>query len=453
MHPVIKKAYNHSPIQLKRLFATAEAVRRNRYRRKGQYHTYYSQVDIEKILAQPDPDRQLQQLRALLAFVYQGIPFYQKNKSLLAVERLDQLSLLPIVSKKEIMENQPLFLAPKDQRKLWSGSTSGATGCQFYHFRDVDSVRYEYAVYDRLYAYVAKRALPVRARISSVSIASPQRQKPPFWYYVPYLHQLQCSAYHISPATFRDYLQALPRYQVDLGTGYASAWLHLAQCMQDTGFQAPRLAGLVTDSEGISDLEKELVQKVFDCPVWQTYGLSEVGLLAVQCRANHYHLLTGRCLVEILDDDGQTLPAGTYGEIVVTDLRSWRSPFIRYRTGDLGRLGRKPCPCGWKSPYIEALCGRIDDYILTPEGRKIRRLGQVSKAAQDILGMQLIQQENNQVLIHVQPGRNFSERSMAAVVDMLRVYLPDDMAIDWSMVDRLELTNAGKLKFIIRRLN
>ena len=62
-----------------------------------------------------------------------------------------------------------------------------------------------------------------------------------------------------------------------------------------------KLKGIVTDSEGLSDEEKLEVENAFNCPVYQTYGLSEVGLLAVQCKYGHYHIFSDRCYVEIVD--------------------------------------------------------------------------------------------------------------------------------------------------------
>ncbi|MCL9815002.1 phenylacetate--CoA ligase family protein [Natranaeroarchaeum aerophilus] len=52
-------------------------------------------------------------------------------------------------------------------------------------------------------------------------------------------------------------------------------------------------------------------------------------------------------LVEIVDHNiGQTLPAGTYGEVVITHLHKTGTPLFRCRTGDVARLTRRdgnPC--------------------------------------------------------------------------------------------------------------
>ena len=144
--------------------------------------------------------------------------------------------------------------------------------------------------------------------------------------------------------------------------------------MNRSNYKFDKLKGIVTDSEGLSNEEKLEVEKAFNCPVYQTYGLSEVGMVAVQCKYGHYHIFSDRCYVEIIDARGNILEDGRAGEIVVTDLYSLDAPFIRYKTGDMGILEHRKCKCGWKSPYIKELYGRIEDYVVTKDGRKVTRL-------------------------------------------------------------------------------
>ena len=39
-------------------------------------------------------------------------------------------------------------------------------------------------------------------------------------------------------------------------------------------------------------------------------------------------------------------------------------PVLRYRTGDLTRLWREPCPCGRTTSRIDWLTGRVDDMLV-----------------------------------------------------------------------------------------
>ena len=212
------------------------------------------------------------------------------------------------------------------------------------------------------------------------------------------------------------------------------------------------LKGLITDSEGLTAEEKYTIEKSFDCPVYQTYGLGEVGMVAVECKKNHYHIFTDRCLVEIIDPNGDVVRNGEIGEIVVTDLNSFNAPFIRYKTGDLASLNTQPCDCGWKTPYLENLCGRLDDYILTPAGKKIGRLSHIAKPAIGVLGMQIIQTTRSNVEINVLPASDFDERSMMNVIKVAKELLGSEIDISWKEVDILEKASNGKTRYVIRRI-
>ena len=80
------------------------------------------------------------------------------------------------------------------------------------------------------------------------------------------------------------------------------------------------------------------------------------------------HITAEDIIVEIIDDNGQVLPAGESGEIVVTHLRTTEFPFIRYRTGDIGTLATEPCQCGRGLPVLANVEGRTTDFIIAADG-------------------------------------------------------------------------------------
>ena len=112
------------------------------------------------------------------------------------------------------------------------------------------------------------------------------------------------------------------------------------------------------------------------------YGSREIGLGgAVTCPAfEGMHLRENHVIAEIVDEQGNVLPRGAWGELTVTTIGAGAMPLIRYRTGDFTRILPEPCPCGSsiirldrirrsaKSPYMEELddwlfrCEEIVDY-------------------------------------------------------------------------------------------
>jgi phenylacetate-CoA ligase len=77
------------------------------------------------------------------------------------------------------------------------------------------------------------------------------------------------------------------------------------------------------------------------------------------------HLLESDFIGEVLEVGGdRKVRPGESGELVLTNLGRWDMPVVRYRTGDIVRVGAEACECG--SPYVcfpGAVLGRADDMI------------------------------------------------------------------------------------------
>lgn len=78
------------------------------------------------------------------------------------------------------------------------------------------------------------------------------------------------------------------------------------------------------------------------------YGSREMCLGgAITCPAHEgMHLREEHLIAEIIGDDGQPLPDGEVGELVITTIGMGAMPLLRYRTGDRTRILPDACPCG-----------------------------------------------------------------------------------------------------------
>ena len=57
--------------------------------------------------------------------------------------------------------------------------------------------------------------------------------------------------------------------------------------------------------------------------------------------------------------------------MICTGLFNFAMPLIRYKVGDVAIPLDEKCSCGRMLPLVKSIEGRIDDMILTPEGRFI----------------------------------------------------------------------------------
>ncbi len=101
------------------------------------------------------------------------------------------------------------------------------------------------------------------------------------------------------------------------------------------------------------------LEAILGNPLYPHYGSRECGLGgAVTCEAfQGMHLRENHILAEIVDEAGNVLPEGAWGELVITTIGLEAMPLIRYRTGDYTRF-LPPCPCGGVSRRIDAVFRR-----------------------------------------------------------------------------------------------
>ena len=104
----------------------------------------------------------------------------------------------------------------------------------------------------------------------------------------------------------------------------------------------------------MAELEKALGSRLYP-----HYGSRECGLGgAVTCPAfEGMHLRENHIIPEIIDGQGNVLPDGEYGELVLTTIGADAMPLIRYRTGDFTRI-LPPCKCGGVTKRLDTVSRR-----------------------------------------------------------------------------------------------
>ena len=90
---------------------------------------------------------------------------------------------------------------------------------------------------------------------------------------------------------------------------------------------------------GLSPVMQSTVEEAFGGSFFDDYGSAELGCIAGACHAREgMHVFSDSYHVEVVDSEGNPVPSGVVGEIVITDLLNFTMPMIRYRIGDLGVL-------------------------------------------------------------------------------------------------------------------
>jgi phenylacetate-CoA ligase len=151
----------------------------------------------------------------------------------------------------------------------------------------------------------------------------------------------------------------------------------------------------------------ELLQKAWPLDFYSTFGNSEAAISYCECRFKHGgHEHPDLIISEIIDENGNAVPDGEMGELVLTTFQTQGMPLLRYCTGDITFKINRPCACGRKSARIGPILGR-KVHMLKYKGTKV-----YPKAIENSVAC--IDGVNNYV-IEVFTGDDFSDKIVVKI--------------------------------------
>ena len=158
-------------------------------------------------------------------------------------------------------------------------------------------------------------------------------------------------------------LELMRREGVSTGLATAHTAARLAKKSEGDAVIKKNMRTILLSAQYVSDEEKTAVEQIWDCKVYEHYGMTEMGLggaMACETRVG-YHPREADLLFEIVDPEtGKVLPDGEYGEIVFTTLTRRAMPLIRYRTGDFSRTLPGMCNCGSVLKRLDRVSNRVE---------------------------------------------------------------------------------------------
>ena len=126
-------------------------------------------------------------------------------------------------------------------------------------------------------------------------------------------------------------------------------------------------------------------------------------------------------------------------------------PFIRYKIGDMAIYQPNPCPCGRGLPALQEVVGRIQDFLVTTDGRFVHGgyFPHTFRQWPEIFQYQVYQPDKKHLEIRLICRREVDSVWLENVRKEIQSRFGEGMEIAFKIVDHFELTRAGKHRFII----
>jgi phenylacetate-CoA ligase len=246
----------------------------------------------------------------------------------------------------------------------------------------------------------------------------------------------------------------------DYVNGYTSSIVLFAKFLRSKNLilkdVCPTLKVCAVTSEMLFDDDKKLLESQFNIPIVNEYGASELDLIAFQNPQGDWQVNSETLFVEILDDDGNALPNGSEGRIVITSFYNKAHPFIRYDIGDTGILDERSTA---KKPILKKLTGRTNDIAVLPSGKISPGLTfyYVTKSIIEddgnVTEFVIKQTGTNMFEVEYVSRDELSESQLAGIRKAIATYLEEGLNFIFTRKDKLDRGKSGKLKQFVSLIN
>ena len=456
----LMQLYHLSPYPLKVLAASAKGY----YLRRWRYGPETEKL-VQEFLARENWSAekwrawQEERLAYVLHRAATQVPYYREQWAQRRRQgdpsSWERLENWPVLEKEPLRQSPTAFVADGcEVRRMFPESTSGSTGTPLNLWQSRKTLQAWYALFEARWRRWYGVSRDDRWAILGGKLVAPvERREPPFWVWNAALHQLYLSSYHLAPDLMPHYLEALRRHRITYLWGYTSSLHALAQEVLRSKRKDLPMAVVITNAEPLFDYQRQTIAAAFQCPVRETYGMTEMVAAASECQAGKLHLWPEAGLVEVITE-GKSAPRGSSGDLVCTGLLNADMPLIRYRVGDRGTLPAtdEGCPCGRSLPRLAAIDGRLDDVLYRPDGRSIGRLDPIFKTKLPIREAQIIQEALTKIRVRYVPASNFTREGAQSIAERLIDRL-GPVEVIMEMVSEIPRDPNGKFRSVVCNLS
>jgi phenylacetate-CoA ligase len=235
-----------------------------------------------------------------------------------------------------------------------------------------------------------------------------------------------------------------PRVVFSFGS-YVDQFLHYVHA-SGSDLPMPRLWVYLGDriSPGGRTLAHEL-----GCKLYSVYGAMEAGTIGYQCEERKgFHLNIDLCALRVVGPNGEDVPPGESGEVVISPLDNRAMVLFNYCLGDRATISSDPCTCGRALPLLKQMEGRQSELIRLGDGREIASItveALFSGLLRRTVQAQLAQNTPGKLCWRLVPAAGEDHADLErAMRERGRSVLGSDTQLEVTFVERIPLTGAGK---------
>jgi phenylacetate-CoA ligase len=358
-----------------------------------------------QFLSQEEKEKHtLNKLKNILKIAVDTVPYYKDVQVDFKNFSFDELKKFPIVNKDIIRKELNNFMSSKNKSKGISSQTSGSSGQPFNFYVTQESEAIENLTAYRAWGMGKEYSYLPNDPVIVLRTYAPKEGEPlyrvdkvrNYWYLSPF---------DINNKNLELYLNIIKKSNAKIIRGYGSSIYLFTLLLKENNVKIDQIKTVVTSSETLGDLQREVIEKHWSLGVLDWYGQNERTAILQQCWAGNYHNNDDYGLVELNEKN----------QIIATSLNNDVMPFIRYNTEDLAiPLESKitECKCGRTlSIPFKAILGRSDDVLIKQDGTKIptANFSTAMKNYEKLKQFKIVQKMDNTLDLYLAFGKSVDD--------------------------------------------
>lgn len=214
-------------------------------------------------------------------------------------------------------------------------------------------------------------------------------------------------------------------------------------------YPSPEL--IITWAAPMYEHERVALEEGFQCPATNIYGGCEVGHIGAKCEQGTMHLNQETVLLE------EEFPQREQpSELIATSLVPSPMPFIRYRMGDLGKLGNSSCSCGKNLQILEEFTGRTNEIYSSKSGFRISPGFWCYTFTNKLLGatvkrFQIVYRPNDHILVRIVRGTAYSQETENELKTSIVSRTFPSAKIEFEYPDDIGPALSGKYQMVVNQ--
>jgi len=456
-----RPAFTPTPLTLRNRFymsVVLPTVERGQFQGVAARIRHYQAV--EKRPLEENKVAQWRELQRVLLHAYESSPFYRARFEALQlhpseIQTPDDLQRLPVLTKTDIAEQGESMVSSRfDRSSLQVSRTGGTTNASVSFLRERACSREKYAAQLQFQMWAGMAPGERVAYMWGSTWDFPQTTSWRWKLYDQHLMgRIWMPALDIEDSALERFRLRYNDFRPRILYGYSGTVARLAEyALREKKDLYPPHAIICTAEE--LGARRSIIEKAFGARVFEHYGSREMGIMSAECECGKMHLNPETTFVEF-----QPLaksPNSELREMIVTDLKNFGMPLIRYKTCDSAIPKGGGCACGRGYEVIDQIVGRSATTFRMPDGRVVFGLNavlHVSPAVPRLRQAQFIQETLTSYRMKYVTDTPFTDTEIKAVRGRLDQFFGMPLNWEFERVSEIPLARSGKSLNCISLLN